>query len=151
MNQLEQIKETLRDLLMSQQLAVLATHHDGQPYASLVAFVATADLKELLFATSRNTRKFANLTRDSRVSLLVDSRSNRDADIHEAVAVTVIGTAAEVEETLPGKGWPPRPARVASEGVFHLAPKVAGLQQPPADPMPSRSSRPTCHHPAPPP
>ena len=98
MNQLEQIKETLRDLLMSQQLAVLATHHDGQPYASLVAFVATADLKELLFATSRNTRKFANLTRDSRVSLLVDSRSNRDADIHEAVAVTVIGTAAEVEE-----------------------------------------------------
>ena len=98
MNQLEQIKETLGDLLTSQQLAVLATHHDGQPYASLVAFAATQDLKELLFATAQTTRKFANLTRDSRVSLLVDSRSNRDADIHEAVAVTVIGTADEVEE-----------------------------------------------------
>ena len=98
MNQLEQIKETLRDLLMSQQLAVLATHHDGQPYASLVAFVATRGSERTAVCDSRNTRKFANLTRDSRVSLLVDSRSNRDADIHEAMAVTVIGTAAEVEE-----------------------------------------------------
>jgi hypothetical protein len=77
---------------------VLATQQKGQPYASLVAFAATPDLKELLFATARSTRKFANLTQDSRVSLLVDSRSNRDADIHQAVAVTVIGTAVEVEE-----------------------------------------------------
>ena len=103
MNQLEQIKETLRDLLVSQQLAVLATHRDGQSYASLVAFAASQDLKELLFATAWTTRKFANLARDSRVSLLVDSRSNRDADIHQAMAVTAIGTAEEVRETDRGR------------------------------------------------
>ena len=98
MDQLEQMKKTIGDLFGSQRLAVLATHRDGQPYASLVAFAATQDLKELLFATARSTRKFANLTRHSRVSLLVDSRSNRDADIHQAMAVTAIGTAEEVEE-----------------------------------------------------
>ena len=103
MNQLEQMKETLRDLLTSQQLAVLATHRDGQPYASLVAFAATQDLKELLFATAWTTRKFANLARDSRVSLLVDSRSNRDVDIHQAMAVTAIGTAEEVREADRGR------------------------------------------------
>ena len=103
MNQLEQIKETLRDLLVSQQLSVLATQQEGQPYTSLVAFAATQDLKELLFATARTTRKFANLARDSRVSLLVDSRSNRDADIHQAMAVTAIGTAEEVRETDRGR------------------------------------------------
>jgi nitroimidazol reductase NimA-like FMN-containing flavoprotein (pyridoxamine 5'-phosphate oxidase superfamily) len=103
MDQLEQMKKTIGDLFGSQQLAVLATQQEGQPYASLVAFAATPDLKELLFATSRNTRKFANLTRDSRVSLLVDSRSNRDADIHQAMAVTAIGTAEELRETDRGR------------------------------------------------
>jgi len=98
MDQLEQMKKTIGDLFGSQQLAVLATQQEGQPYASLVAFAATQDLKELLFATARSTRKFTNLTQDSRVSLLVDSRSNRDADIHQAMAVTAIGTAEEAEE-----------------------------------------------------
>jgi nitroimidazol reductase NimA-like FMN-containing flavoprotein (pyridoxamine 5'-phosphate oxidase superfamily) len=103
MDQLEQMKKTIGDLFGSQQLAVLATQQEGQPYASLVAFAATQNLKELLFATARSTRKFANLTRDSRVSLLVDSRSNRDADIHQAMAVTAIGTAEELRETDRGR------------------------------------------------
>jgi nitroimidazol reductase NimA-like FMN-containing flavoprotein (pyridoxamine 5'-phosphate oxidase superfamily) len=98
MDQLENIRAALGDLLTSQRLAVLATHRDGQPHASLVAFATTRDLRELLFATARTTRKFANLTRDPRVSLLVDNRSNRAADIHQAAAVTAVGTAAEVGE-----------------------------------------------------
>jgi nitroimidazol reductase NimA-like FMN-containing flavoprotein (pyridoxamine 5'-phosphate oxidase superfamily) len=93
------LRRTLEDLLQSQKLAVLATHKGGQPYTSLVAFAATRDLEQLLFSTTRSTRKYANLMEDSRVALLIDNRSNRDSDIHAAVAVTATGEADEV----PGK------------------------------------------------
>jgi nitroimidazol reductase NimA-like FMN-containing flavoprotein (pyridoxamine 5'-phosphate oxidase superfamily) len=87
-------------------LAVLATHSEGEPYTSLVAFAATDDLKHLLFATGRSTRKYANLTADHRVSLLIDNRSNRAADLRHAMAVTAVGEAREVgldERQLLGK------------------------------------------------
>lgn len=92
------LRRTLEDLLQTQKLAVLATHRGGQPYASLVAFAATKDLEQLLFSTTRSTRKYANLMEDSRVALLIDNRSNRDSDIHAAAAVTATGEADEVPE-----------------------------------------------------
>jgi len=91
-----QQKKMLNDLFELQKLAVLATHSKGQPYASLMAFAATKNLKNIIFATTRSTRKFANLTADHRVALLIDNRSNAESDFHKAVAVTVTGTVAEV-------------------------------------------------------
>lgn len=92
----EKLKQRINQLFASQKLAVLATQHEGQPYASLIAFAASDDLMELYFATPRATRKFANLQANSGVALLIDSRSNQDEDIHRAIAATVVGTAAEV-------------------------------------------------------
>ncbi len=92
----EQIRQRLHDLFAAQHLVVLSTHGDGQPYASLVAFVASNDLKALYFATDRSTRKFANLTAHPPVAMLIDSRTNRVADFHEAVAATATGVAEEV-------------------------------------------------------
>ncbi len=54
----------------------------------------------ILFATTRATRKYGNITAKSGVALLVDNRSNEVADIREAMAVTVIGTACEISESL---------------------------------------------------
>jgi len=93
----EQIREILRQLLSSQKLTVLGTHQQGQPYGSLVAFAATPDLKHLIFATHRTTRKFANLRADSRVFMVFDNRSNRVADFRKAVAATALGRAKEVK------------------------------------------------------
>jgi heme iron utilization protein len=92
------LKGTIGDLLRSQKLAVLSTHSNGQPYASLVVFAATEDLKHLLFATTRATRKYENISHDPRVALLIDSRSNLNSDIHGAIAVTATGKAEEVAE-----------------------------------------------------
>jgi nitroimidazol reductase NimA-like FMN-containing flavoprotein (pyridoxamine 5'-phosphate oxidase superfamily) len=61
-----------------------------------VAFAATSDLKNLVFATTRATRKFANLRSDPRVSMVLDNRSNRVADFRKAVAATALGRAREV-------------------------------------------------------
>lgn len=87
----------IRNLLELQKLAVLSTQNHGQPYCNLIAFAATDDLKYLLFATTRATRKYANLMADSRVALLVDNRQNDVADFAEAAALTALGKAWEVQ------------------------------------------------------
>jgi nitroimidazol reductase NimA-like FMN-containing flavoprotein (pyridoxamine 5'-phosphate oxidase superfamily) len=99
MESASQMGRTLKDLFTSQRLGVLATYGEGQPYTSLVAFAATDDLKYLVFATTRATRKYANLSAESRVALLVDNRSNQDSDFHSAMAVTALGNAEEVKES----------------------------------------------------
>ena len=42
---------------------------EGKLYSNLVAFAATPDLRGLVFATTRATRKFENPTVDPRVSI----------------------------------------------------------------------------------
>ena len=96
---LNKIKRDLKHLLQSQPLAVLATQQGGQPYASLVAFSSSDDLKRLYFATSRSTRKYAGLSADPRVALLVDNRSNKPSDFRLAMAATATGKAVEVVPT----------------------------------------------------
>lgn len=96
MNRDENHMETLRTLLETQLLGVLGTQRAGEPYTSLVGFVATPDLKFLLFTTGRSTRKRANLVSDARASMLVDNRRNEEADFTEASAVTAVGVVEEV-------------------------------------------------------
>jgi general stress protein 26 len=94
----QQFRLRLGELFRSQNLAALSTHQAGQPYASLVAFYASEDLKHIYFATPRSTRKYANLTADNRVAALINSSTNRASDFHQAIAVTAVGKAEEVEE-----------------------------------------------------
>ena len=86
----------LHDLLQQQLHAVLATTDEAGPYASLVAFAASPDLRRLVFATGRATRKFRNLAASGTAALLIDNRSNTQADVAAATAVTALGRAAEV-------------------------------------------------------
>ena len=90
-------EKAVRELLDGQSLAVLATQGGGQPYTSLVAFCPSRDLKNILFATTRSTRKYANLSEQPRVALLVDNRGNKASDFLDAMAVTALGFARELE------------------------------------------------------
>ena len=96
MTEVDKVSTMVREVLENQNLAVLATHSSGQPYANLVAFLATRDLKEIVFATRCTTRKYMNIVQDARVALVIDTRSNEKADFHKAMAVTVTGKAHEV-------------------------------------------------------
>lgn len=89
-------RKILEELFRTQRFAVLATAQAGEPYASLVAFAVTPDLKGVLFATPQATRKYGNLRSDPRIAMLIDSRANSVADFHAAVAVTVLGRATEL-------------------------------------------------------
>ena len=92
----KQFRKRLGELFRSQNLAALSTHHAGQPYASLVAFYTTDDLKHIYFVTPKTTRKFANLTADNRVAVMVNSSTNQTSDFHQAISVTAVGRAKEV-------------------------------------------------------
>jgi nitroimidazol reductase NimA-like FMN-containing flavoprotein (pyridoxamine 5'-phosphate oxidase superfamily) len=94
----KRLTEQLHELFFTQQLAVLSTTGNGKPYCSLIAFAASDDLKDLIFATTRATRKYSNMKNNSRVSLLIDNRSNTVSDFHNAMAVTSTGTVSEIFE-----------------------------------------------------
>ena len=93
----KELKSRLESLLQNQPLGVLSTQQKGRPYASLVAFAAMEDLKTLLFATTRTTRKYENIASDPRVAMLIDNRSNQTVDFHSAMAVTATGKAEELD------------------------------------------------------
>ena len=92
----------LKHLDRTQRHAVLATVSGTAPHTSLVAFVLTKDRKGIVFATPTATAKYRNMKRNSRVSLLIDSRENSGKDYLGAEAVTVFGTAREIPE---GSKW----------------------------------------------
>lgn len=85
----------LTELFASQKLAILATVREQQPFTNLVAFAATNDLKHLVFATPRATRKFVNLSKNPKIAMTIDNRQNVTADFSDAAAVMAIGKAVE--------------------------------------------------------
>jgi heme iron utilization protein len=95
----ETVEHDIRQLLQNEQLAVLSTEQQGQPYASLVAFAVTAGLGNLVFCTPKTTRKFSNLANNPRAAMLINNCRNQASDINNAVCVTAVGKAAEVVGT----------------------------------------------------
>ena len=90
----------IKNLLESQRFAVIATKGEIEPYANLVAFISTKDLKHIIFATSKHTKKYNNLIKNSKISMLIDNRGNKPDDIKKAVVVTAIGIADELKNDL---------------------------------------------------
>ena len=91
------IRPALRAPLQSQRFAVLATDDHGQPFASLMAFATTENLRHLVVLTEQTTRKYANLQSNPRVALLIDDRENKGSDTEDSVVVTAIGEAQELD------------------------------------------------------
>lgn len=98
MTQHESIRTALAELLASQPFGVLATWGKGRPYSSLVAFKSCDNGKRILFATSKNTRKYANIMELPYVAMLIDNRSNRESDFKEAMAATADGKVHEPKD-----------------------------------------------------
>jgi nitroimidazol reductase NimA-like FMN-containing flavoprotein (pyridoxamine 5'-phosphate oxidase superfamily) len=92
------VRSRIEGLLRREPYAVLCTQGDGQPYGSVVAFAAENDLRTLVFATGRETRKFRLMTESPRVAVVVDSRDRHPDELMAVEAVTVTGRAREVPE-----------------------------------------------------
>ena len=94
----DSLRHSVKEMLNSQSLAVLATNTGSSPYTSLVGFMASQDLKEIYFATFITTRKYHNISKHSQVSLLIDSRTNRVDDFNNSSALTILGNAETVPQ-----------------------------------------------------
>jgi nitroimidazol reductase NimA-like FMN-containing flavoprotein (pyridoxamine 5'-phosphate oxidase superfamily) len=96
------VPDRMRFLNETERHAVLATALQGKPYTSIVAFALTKDMKGVLFATPKNTRKYRNIIKNNHVALLVDNRNNTDKAYMGAESVSILGTAKPVRR---GKRW----------------------------------------------
>ncbi|MFO7884122.1 MAG: pyridoxamine 5'-phosphate oxidase family protein [Desulfobacteraceae bacterium] len=92
------VQNQISVLFDSQEFAVLSTAQSSQPYASLVAFAASRDLKYFYFLTPDTTRKYENLRSNPKVAVLVNNSRNTAEDIYNAVSVTGTGIASVVEK-----------------------------------------------------
>jgi hypothetical protein len=86
----------IADLFSAQKLGILATLGLAYPYQNIVAFAASGDLKNILFATRRSTSKYKNLKSRKRVAIFIDDRSNRESDFQQATGITALGAAQEL-------------------------------------------------------
>ena len=89
-------KELLKQIVGAQRFAVLTTLSNQQPYSNLVAFAVSDDLRQIVFATNRNTQKYRNILLYDRIALLIDTRSNNLPDFIKALAITALGVADEL-------------------------------------------------------
>jgi nitroimidazol reductase NimA-like FMN-containing flavoprotein (pyridoxamine 5'-phosphate oxidase superfamily) len=85
------LEDEIRKLCERESFAVLATQGSGQPYASLIGFATSEGLTHLVFATPKQTRKYALLEKDNRVALLIDNRSSQPDSFNELSALTITG------------------------------------------------------------
>lgn len=92
------LEDRLLTLFRSQKLGVLATHQKKNPYTNLIAFASSDDMRQIVFATARTTRKFENMISNSSVSFFIDNRSNKADDFRKAIGVTAVGSVRQIRK-----------------------------------------------------
>jgi len=96
MNKQNTIKEFIHATLHSSRFAVLATEGDGQPHASLIAITPAEDYRKLIFATYRDTRKYRNLSKNSKVAVLIECADDTLKDQQHSIVLSIIGHTEEI-------------------------------------------------------
>ncbi len=89
-------KEYIKSVILNETFAILSSEGKGKPHASLVASTAYNELKSLLFATYKNTRKYENILQNPKVAVLFDNRSCEIKSSKEIVVITAFGVANEI-------------------------------------------------------
>jgi nitroimidazol reductase NimA-like FMN-containing flavoprotein (pyridoxamine 5'-phosphate oxidase superfamily) len=92
------LEDRLQKLFRSQKLGVLATLAKKNPYTNLIAFACSDDLRQIVFATAKTTRKFENMLSNSSVSFFIDNRSNKAADFRKAMGVTAVSSVRQIRK-----------------------------------------------------
>ena len=91
--------DDIRDLILSNDICVLATVSENKPHCSLMAYIAGQGGLTLYMLSSRSTKKYNNILRNTNVSLLIDTREKNPGDDRaHAKALTLSGTCAPMPE-----------------------------------------------------
>lgn len=91
--------EEITIMLSQHRFGVLATYGGEYPYTSLISLAFSNDFRYLIFPTLRETRKFANLSHETRVSVLLDNRSSEKCP-EKLYAITILGLGTETDPAM---------------------------------------------------
>lgn len=91
------VPDEVRNLLLGQELCVLATVFVDIPHTSLMGYTASPDCRRLYMATEADTKKVANIRRNPNVAVLVDSRQQA-LDQGQGLSLTVKGLCRVLTE-----------------------------------------------------
>ncbi len=104
------MRKDIQELIQLNRTCVLATVSGVEPHCSLMSYATDDDCREIYMATSKETKKYRNMTANPHISLLVDSRQDVAAGPAAPVrALTIAGTfqkdvdekkAADIRERL---------------------------------------------------
>jgi nitroimidazol reductase NimA-like FMN-containing flavoprotein (pyridoxamine 5'-phosphate oxidase superfamily) len=99
------IRERIRRLVSEESYGVLCTQNQGQPYGSMIGFAFNDDLTTAVFATSRFTRKYELLCECNKVAIVINNREKFPDDLNKIEAITVTGSAAEINKDSAESRW----------------------------------------------
>lgn len=98
MKNIETTINKITGITSEQLFGVLATSRDNHPYTTLLAFHLSEDLKNLYFATPKDTRKFRELSSNPAVSFFIHNSCNLSEDLSQALGITITGEASELSK-----------------------------------------------------
>lgn len=90
-------KRKISTLLAREHVAVVATHGEEWPTATMQAFAETPDL-EVILIMLESAPKFQNLLKRPKISLIIDDRDRGDVKTLQVIRVSMQGVAREVEK-----------------------------------------------------
>ncbi|WP_027178503.1 pyridoxamine 5'-phosphate oxidase family protein [Maridesulfovibrio bastinii] len=87
------------DLIKNNNILVLATYGVDAPHTSLMAYISSDDGHEIYMLSSMNSRKWLNISQNSRVGIMIDDRDGKLANQRESIkALTITGSHIDVSE-----------------------------------------------------
>jgi len=91
--------EKIKDIILKNDLCVLATVSRGEPHCSLMSYVPDEEGREIYLVSHRATRKYLNLVQNPSVSLLIDTREDKAGqDRIKIKALTINGEFQAINE-----------------------------------------------------
>jgi nitroimidazol reductase NimA-like FMN-containing flavoprotein (pyridoxamine 5'-phosphate oxidase superfamily) len=91
--------DKMKELVREKDICVLSTVSGNKPHCSLMSYTTDSERREFYMVTSRETRKFKNLTDNPNVSLLIDTREEHmGPHRNQASALTVSGRIEEIRD-----------------------------------------------------
>ncbi len=93
-----ELRTRIKALMHGQLYGVLSTlGENGMPHSSIVAFTGADDLAAIVFATPRNTRKYAYMLSDDRIAFFMDDRRARAEELMDACGLEAQGRVRELK------------------------------------------------------
>lgn len=91
--------EKMKGIVKGNDLCVLATVSEGKPHCSLMSYISDEKGQEIYLISHKQTKKYVNLLKNPKVSLLIDTREEKKGQRRiDIKALTVSGEFQTIKD-----------------------------------------------------